>query len=268
MEPEFKTQSTLTDHQTDLQRQFSLRAASFNESANWITSEDLGRAMVAEVKASASLGASGVELCCGTGETGRLLRDAGYRMVGVDITPDMVAAAARHFPATVGNVQALAFADGTLDFAVLRQAYFLLDDGPRALREIRRVLKPSGHLVLGQTMPFGDVDAAWLRKVHELKQKQMTRFFRAEDMVQELEQHGFRVERRTDVRIRESVSRWMAHAPELSPETRERVLDLVRTAPAAYRELRRVTTTPEGEVLEDWNWVILTATPWREGARK
>lgn len=243
------------NHNDRIRLQFGLRAPTFNRSAHWITHPAL---IEAHLKAAGKPPGEVLALCCGTGITGRALSEAGWDVTGVDVTAEMVRESGRHFKAVQASVDALPFESRSFDLCVMRQAYFLLGDGPAALREARRVLRPGGRFILSQTVPYSEVDEPWLRKVHETKQKEMTRFFTAGDLEAELNSHGFRVVKKDSITIRESVSLWMANAPEMEPERREKVCELVASAPEEYRRLREVEVR-DGEILENWNWVILTA---------
>jgi hypothetical protein len=50
----------------------------------------------------------------------------------------------------------------------------------------------------------------------------------------------------------------LAAAPELSAEKQAEVSGLVANAPEPYRTLHNVETV-DGQVLEDWNWVIFSS---------
>lgn len=242
-------------HIADIQRQFDLRAGTFERSVHWVTDEGLGQA---HVKAAGTKKGKGLEMCCGTGFVARALQDAGWDMIGVDISEQMVREAQKHVPAMQGDVENLDFPDGHFDLIVLRQAYFLLANGPKVLAEVKRLLKSNGSLVISLIVPFSDVDAAWLKKVHTVKQAQMIRYFTAEDLGNELRTHGFSIQETLFSPTRESVSLWMQYAPELSDEIKRTVCDLVSHAPDEYKKLRNVEVV-DGEILEDWNWVIYAA---------
>ena len=55
---------------------------------------------------------------------------------------------------TQGDATDLPFADASVDAVVLTAVLGEIPDGPAALREIRRVLRPGGRLVVGEL--FGD----------------------------------------------------------------------------------------------------------------
>lgn len=244
-------------HNTNIQNQFDLRALTFDQSAHWITDLNL---IAAHVQAAGSNPGRGLEMCCGTGAVSRGMEAAGWQMIGVDISPSMVEQARQNIEAMVGDVAQLSFPDQSFDAVILRQAYFLLDNGPRVLKEAGRLLRQDGRLVISLTVPFNEIDTPWLKHVHTVKQAQMVRFFNSEDLGNELVEHGFRIESKTELVVRESVTRWMDNAPELDAETRNKVCDLVLNSPDDYRNLRRVELEND-EILEDWNWVVYSAIP-------
>src|SRR6185369_14471508 len=150
------------------------------------------------------------------------------------------------------------YLDASVDVVVLRQAYFLLDDGQRVLAEARRVLKPDGVFVFSQTVPYSSEDRPWLEHIHRTKQFQLREFYTEETLARELEQEHFRVEAVSRLSVRENINRWMAAAPELSPEKQAEVCSLVANAPEPYRTIHGVELV-NGEVFENWNWVIFNA---------
>ncbi|KAF0186645.1 MAG: methyltransferase domain-containing protein [Hyphomonadaceae bacterium] len=85
-----------------------------------------------------------------------LVGDAG-ECVGVDLSPDMVAASARrlaafpHARVVECAATALALPDAHFDAAVSTQVYEYVADMPRALSELRRVLKPGGRALILDT---------------------------------------------------------------------------------------------------------------------
>jgi SAM-dependent methyltransferase len=102
-------------------------------------------------------------------------------VTAVDISPEMNAIAWRratdagldgHVEIVAGDARALAFADACFDAAVSTQVIEYVDDVDGVIRELRRVLRPGGRLVLldtdwntlvwsGDDAPLGRVLEAW-----------------------------------------------------------------------------------------------------------
>jgi DNA gyrase subunit B len=236
--------------------QFSTRAQTYSASANWIADQALIRAHIEA--AESKRGGNVLEVCCGTGMVGRSFRADGWQINGVDLTRGMAEEANRYYPCICTPAENIPFLDRSFDVVVLRQAYFLLEDGQKVLAEVNRVLKDDGIFILSQTVPFSAEDRSWLEHIHRTKQFQLREFFTAETLGAELEKQYFSVAATRRLSVRENITRWMAAAPELTAEKQAEVCALIADAPEPYRSIHRVEVTG-GEVFEDWNWIIFTA---------
>lgn len=102
---------------------------------------------------------------CGPGLYAEELVRRGARVTGVDASPEMVELArARVGAHATFRVHDLAehmawAADGSFDLAVMALVIHHLDDRVALLREVHRVLRPGGYLVLSTHHPMAD----WLR---------------------------------------------------------------------------------------------------------
>ncbi len=100
---------------------------------------------------------------CGSGRAVAEMAGRGARAVGVDLDEQMVAVAARRWPAAdfpVASAYELPFADGELHGYRAEKVYHVLDDTARATGEARRVLAPGGRIVLlGQDWDTFVIDA-------------------------------------------------------------------------------------------------------------
>jgi ubiquinone/menaquinone biosynthesis C-methylase UbiE len=96
--------------------------------------------------ASAGLGPRIVEVGCGPGLVLSHLAGwvAGARVVGVDLTEEMLRLAPARFRRVVGDAQALPFGGGVVDAVVMPFVLFHLPELSVALSEVRRVLVAGG----------------------------------------------------------------------------------------------------------------------------
>jgi ubiquinone/menaquinone biosynthesis C-methylase UbiE len=91
-------------------------------------------------------GAVCLDVACGTGRAGRLLRDAGYRAVGFDISADQLRYARSRLTAAVrADARRLPVPDACADAAT--GMYFQTDteDFAAVVREVARCLRPAGR---------------------------------------------------------------------------------------------------------------------------
>ena len=236
--------------------QFNLRSKDFNISANWISDKKL-------IQAHVDLGGKpcgcALDLCCGTGMIGRALKENGWDIEGLDISPEMVRASSKYFPVHKGDAQDIPFKSNKYRLVACRQTFQFLDV-QKVLSEVARVLMPDATFVVSLTVPFSEVDRDWLHQIHITKQPLLKEFYTAETLKEELNKAGFSIIETKTLKVKESITRWMKYAPELTGEVRNKVIDMVRNAPSSYKELHQVKVQ-NGEVLEDWNWIVIKSSP-------
>lgn len=98
-----------------------------------------------------------IDVGCGEGRAGRELMKLGYRVVGVDRSPTLAAAASSARPAIpvlLADAAAMPLRDRCADLVVACMSLLDIDDFDGAVSEIGRVLRPGGRLCLAVVHPF------------------------------------------------------------------------------------------------------------------
>lgn len=93
-----------------------------------------------------------LDLGCGRGYWLRRMRSAGLRPVGIEHDQDRTADALRQAPVAVADGAELPFADTSVGLVWCIHVLHHLEEPDRVLREVRRVLRPGGHLILAETV--------------------------------------------------------------------------------------------------------------------
>jgi SAM-dependent methyltransferase len=141
------------------------RAVSFDRAAEFYDRTralppDLEAAQTAQLAAELADAARCLEIGVGTGRIGLPLAQAGVPVLGVDLSPAMLAVLlskdATALPVAVADARALPFPDGTFDAVLACHVLHLVEFWADVVDEAIRVLRPGGRLLVSQGGTPGD----------------------------------------------------------------------------------------------------------------
>ncbi len=236
--------------------QFKTRAGSFEASARWVKDKDLldiHRELAGTSKDNLIL-----EVCCGTGVVGKSLFCQGSKIVGLDISLSMLEKAKNKLQLCVnGNVQQLPFLDETFDIVVCRQAFHFLET-KRVVKEMIRVVKRGGKIIISQIVPFGRQDAVWLRRIHRKKQPLLKNFLLKQDLEDVLKVAGCEDIVLREHVVEEPIDDWLKDT-YFSKSKIDEIKEMFLNAPKGYKELHKVRVVGNN-IFDTMKWVVVRGT--------
>jgi ubiquinone/menaquinone biosynthesis C-methylase UbiE len=181
---------------------FGERAAYYTTSASHTDPQVLARVIELSAPQADWLA---LDVATGTGHTAFALAPSVARVVGTDLTPEMLAegeklAHERGIPNVrfcLADVHALPFDDATFDLVTCRRAAHHFSDIVRALQEMKRVLRRegAGRLVIDdRSVPEDDFVDACMNELDRLHDESHVRQYRPSQWERMLAQAGFVVE--------------------------------------------------------------------------
>jgi DNA gyrase subunit B len=237
--------------------QFGIRSTNWHESAIWLTHEELlsTHADLTRVSEDARV----LDVCCGSGVVGAAFKDRVGSVVGLDLTPEMIAMAETRLDKVHrGDIYDLPFEDNSFDMVVNREVLHLLPRPEQPVSEIFRVLRPGGQFVVGQLVPYGAIDAPWFFRIIKKKQPLFFNNFTDDRFRALLEGCGFEVVEEREVLQWEDIDTWIDthETPNLN---RHEIRDLYYNAPADVRAVHPFEVQPNGAIRDCWRWVVFSA---------
>lgn len=233
--------------------QFKARAGSFEASARWVKDKDL--LGIHQELAGTSKDNLILEVCCGTGVVGKSLFCQGSKITGLDISLSMLEKAKNKLQFCVnGNAEQIPFLDEIFDIVVCRQAFHFLDT-KQIVKEMLRVLKRGGKIIISQIVPFGQEDADWLRRIHRKKQPLLKNFLREQDLKDLLKETGCADIVSREHVIEESISNWLKDT-YFSKTKIDGIKEMFLNAPKEYKEFHKVKVVGN-DIFDRMKWVVI-----------
>jgi DNA gyrase subunit B len=237
--------------------QFGERSKNWHESARWITDKGIleTHALACRVPEDTIV----LDTCCGSGVVGAAFRGRVAKIVGLDITPQMAALARERLDEVVlGDVYQIPFPEASFGLVCNREVLHLLPEPHRPIAEMYRVLKPGGQIVIGQWVPYGPIDAAWMFRIVKKKQPLFVNNLMAQDLVELLGKAGFVDITQTEYLQWEDIDNWI-DSWETPVMQRHEIRELYHRAPAEIREVHPFEISASGQIRDLWRWCIFSA---------
>ncbi|MDP6931342.1 MAG: methyltransferase domain-containing protein, partial [Myxococcota bacterium] len=175
-----------------------------------------------------------------------------------DLTPEMrELAGTRLDQVHAGNVYDIPLEAGTYDLVVTREVLHLLPEPTRPLGEIFRVLKPGGQFIVGQILPFGLADSAWMFRIFKKKQPLVYNQWLDHEFRAMLEGVGFQNVEMTELPVWESIDVWIDTWETTSLHRRE-IRELFYDEPESVRQVNPFEVQPDGAIRDCWRWCVFS----------
>jgi ubiquinone/menaquinone biosynthesis C-methylase UbiE len=157
-----------TAHDERIVEQFTRWARPFSELPVHAEAEGMARTLAA---AGISPDASVLDVACGPGIVACAAAQQAARVTGIDLTPAMIEQARERQRAQqlenlewrLGDATRLPFADGVFDVVLTRYSFHHMPEPLLALREMRRVCRRGGRVVVIDATPTAETQAAYDR---------------------------------------------------------------------------------------------------------
>jgi ubiquinone/menaquinone biosynthesis C-methylase UbiE len=231
---------------------FRKRAAKYDKSSRWVNDRLL-------IKKMLQLSGAGktslvLDVAIGTGKISRVFsKKAGY-VVGLDNCKQMITHARGASDAMVlSNAEKFPFKNGSFDVCVCRQGlqFMHLD---KVLAEMRRVLKPSGKVVLCHLTAYELADRKVTFYTQKLRNPARRNFFMPLDVSRALKRNGFTGIKNVEYITRESVNTWIDNGA-ISESAKEKIREAYRKAPEGFKKIHNVRFT-NGDIFDSMKMVI------------
>jgi ubiquinone/menaquinone biosynthesis C-methylase UbiE len=183
----------------DIQAEFS-RQAERMDSAAAFHAEDMLSRLAKLVSPSPSDRV--LDLACGPGIVAQALAPLAREIIGLDATPEMVRLARGRFARSglhngrfeVGAAEALPFGKASFDQVVTRLSLHHFPDLTAVLAEVRRTLRPSGHLTVADIICSDDEQESRLHNaLEQLRDPTHIRMLSEPSLLDVLRESGFAI---------------------------------------------------------------------------
>jgi ubiquinone/menaquinone biosynthesis C-methylase UbiE len=247
-----------------VQAQFGASAAAYVTSPLHAAGEDLERLLA---WGAARRPERVLDVATGGGHTALAFAGVARRVVAYDLTEPMLAAArahvrgrrAAHVEFVAGDAGALPFRDESFDVVTCRTAAHHFGDVAGAVRQIHRVLRPGGSLLLQDILGHDDAEAsAFILEVEKRRDPSHVRSYRAAEWKAFLRAAGLTVIEDAVVWKLREWSEWTGRM-RMTAEARRDLEAFVRRAPERCRAAFEFQLTADAVVSFNDRQILIRA---------
>ncbi len=228
--------ATMKDFKSTVRQQFGRRAQAYARSASHAGDVDLtSLAEHLSLKSNDRV----LDVATGTGFTALALHPHVHAVVGLDLTREMLAEArrlagtARGVVWVEGDAEALPFGDEAFTVVTCRRSAHHFAHLDRALAEMRRVLRPGGHLgIADQVSPEGEEGRRLMEQLEVVRDPSHMRTLTPDEWGAVFQAHGLALQYVEFFENRASFDEWLDRAG-VDGDRRMTIDSLLAWAPAA-----------------------------------
>ncbi len=208
-----------------------------------------------------------LDVACGPGIVAEMLAPHVGEVVGIDSTPEMIRRARDRFEKAgiangrfgVAPAEHLPFEAGSFDQVVTRLSFHHLPDIPAVLKEIRRVLRPSGRLTVADIISVADPDRSALHNaLEQLRDPTHVHFLSQAQLIGLVEGGGFSVVHQEAWEQSRSFEEWAAIVAD--PPRTQPLEQVMRALAAAGQDCGISLHEESGRLLFTHSWLMVIAS--------
>lgn len=235
---------------------FIKRAQKYNRSSKWVDDAVLIRKIcdLAEAEPNAYV----LDIGLGTGKIAEVFYKKVKYVVGIDICIDMVMQAKKYAnKIVITSAEEMPFKDNAFDVCVSRQGLQFMEVD-KVLKQIHRVLKPNGTVVLCHLTAYGEKDRDTTFLIQRLRNPARKNFFLPTDFWSILKKNNFVNTESFEYITRESVNQWIDNGA-IDEEQMEKIRDVYRKASDDFKRIHNIRFKDE-EIFDSMKLLIVRGT--------
>jgi ubiquinone/menaquinone biosynthesis C-methylase UbiE len=246
-----------------IRSEFTRQAEPMASAASFHAASDMLR-LVKAVRSAAP--ARLLDVACGPGIVAEALSPYVQELIGMDATPGMIRLAQKRFNEAhllngcfqVAWAESLPFEAGGFDAVVTRLSLHHFTDLPSVLREMRRVLRPHGQLIVADVLSSDDpVESALHNAVEQLRDPTHVRMLSKAELTHSIRSEGFELVSQESWEHERSFTEWaqIVSAPARTDPLRRVMMAFARNGQRLGINLREES----GKLKFTHTWLMVVA---------